>query len=299
LAGNADISPALRSAIGEILDSNKAGIRLLGAKADLSLKNIEDKEAKQIAKELADNSTVTTLLLCTNCMGNRVFAAIASALVKNRTLTSIWLDNNDLSDEGASTVAAVLRENSILLKISLNGNRIGPRGAAALAEALCVNTYLQLLRLGQNCIGNDGVTALAEALVRNSALSTLDLRCNVISDDGVMVILDSLKQHNVSLSALFLEGNPKISPALGKDIDFVLTSRRVLRSLLKHLHKPLEKRLIPLVVRSVQLDLSLALSPCSEAAAGPIFYLLRTNTSIKSKAIRRAAKGCLPLLMGP
>jgi Leucine Rich repeat len=150
---------------------------------------------------------------------------------------------------------------------------------------------VQVLRLGQNCIGNDGATALAEALVRNSALCTLDLHRTWISDEGAMVILDTLKQHNVSISSLYLEGNTKISPVLQKAIDFVLTSRRALKSLLKQLHKPLDKRLIPLVVCAVQLDLSLALSHSCEVAAGPIFYLLRTNASIKSKAIQGAARG--------
>jgi Leucine Rich repeat len=58
---------------------------------DLSSSNIDTAQAKQIAKELATNSTLETLNLDTNSIGGDGAQAIAHALTANKTLKQLWL----------------------------------------------------------------------------------------------------------------------------------------------------------------------------------------------------------------
>jgi NLR family CARD domain-containing protein 3 len=110
-------------AIHALLDANEAGTRLLHAASelDLSSKNITDKLARQIAKELTNNSTITSLDLSKSTY--RV--DIVKALVTNRTLMSIRLDDNHIRCADCPAIAGALRETTVLTKLFLNGNRIG------------------------------------------------------------------------------------------------------------------------------------------------------------------------------
>jgi NLR family CARD domain-containing protein 3 len=66
LSGNDAISRTSSFAIQEIVDVNKTGLRLLHTKTDLSSKHIGNATAKRIAMDLADNTTVATLILSEN-----------------------------------------------------------------------------------------------------------------------------------------------------------------------------------------------------------------------------------------
>jgi NLR family CARD domain-containing protein 3 len=295
LEENNNISETIRSAVYAFVDANGAGTRLLHAEArlDLSSKQIGDARAKQIATELAGNTTATMLVLNKNEIGDEGSAAIAKALIQNRVLTSIELNNNSLGDECCSAIATMLRENTVLKNILLNGNRIGPVRASALAKTLRINDTLRELGLGQNAIGNEGAAAIAGALRRNGALKRLDLSGNRISDEGVMAVLKALTESNCSLMWLNLEDNADSSPGLKKDIDFVLKSRQVLKAFCKCLRKPLEKGLVPLVIRGVQVNSICHENPelvhSQETMAGPVFLLVREAALVDSKVTKATA----------
>jgi Ran GTPase-activating protein (RanGAP) involved in mRNA processing and transport len=157
---NGDISDNNSSAIYAFVVAIQAGTLLLhaGAELDLSSEGIDDVQAKRVAVELADSTTVTTLALNKNAIGPQGCIDIAGALAENRILTSIELDYNLVGDGGCAAMAVMLRENKVLTKMSLNGNGIGLTGAIALAETLRVNGTFRELGLGRNNIGNDGTT---------------------------------------------------------------------------------------------------------------------------------------------
>jgi NLR family CARD domain-containing protein 3 len=67
---------------------------------DLHLKDIGDEEAKQIAQELAINTTVTCLSLGCNKIGDDGAVALADALTKNKSLTRLELPTNPIGDIG-------------------------------------------------------------------------------------------------------------------------------------------------------------------------------------------------------
>jgi Leucine Rich repeat len=295
---NANISEIIHLAARAFVDANQAGIRLLHsqAKLDLSSKGINAIQAKRVAAELSVNTTVTTLALNQNTIGHLGCIDIADSLMKNCTLTSIELDGNLIGDHGCAVMAAMLFHNTILTKISLNGNGIGPAGAIALAETLRINASLRELELGGNYIGNEGAAAVAGALRHNEMLKQLGLCWNSISDEGAVAILTTLMESNFSLAWLNLRGNAKISSGLQKDIGFVVRSRQVLKSFCKCLCKPLDEKLMPLVIHRVQLTsifhVNLELMHCQERTAGPIFLLVRATALQDSKFIKVAPPSC-------
>ena len=106
-------------------------------------------------------------------------AALAAALAGNTTLVTLQLDVNSVGDEGAQALAELLAAPRCGLRtLHLNGNRIGAAGAAALAGALRRNTTLQHLSLGGNNIGVAGATVLADALQGNRTLVSLSMEGN-------------------------------------------------------------------------------------------------------------------------
>jgi NLR family CARD domain-containing protein 3 len=217
LEDNSNVSETMDSVIYAFVDANKAGIRLLHAGAE---------QAKRIATELADNATMTMLVLNKNEIGHQGCVDIAHALFKNHILTSIEMNDNSIGDDGSTALAAMLYRAD---KDFVKWNRIGPSGATALAEMLRMNTSLQELGLGQNNVGNEGSVAIAGALRRNATLKRIDLSSNRISDVGAMAILMSLTESNCALMWLNLKNNAIISQGLQRGIDFVLASRQVLK----------------------------------------------------------------------
>jgi Ran GTPase-activating protein (RanGAP) involved in mRNA processing and transport len=250
-----EISSSTLAAIDALVGANRVGIRLLHAKPelDLSCKGISDWLASGIATELPDNTTVTTLIL----------------------------DDNFIWDTGSSAIATALQSNNVLTKLYLNGNKIGMPGVTMLAGSLRMNTCLQVLSVGENCFGNEGAVVMADALRSNGTLTRLDLDGNGIGDGGALALLTTLTQYNQKLTSLHLQNNTDISADLLEEIERMLASRRVLKSFLKCLGMPLEKKLMPRVIHAVQYN-----SDRSGARAGPIFHLVRASAWNDSKVIK-------------
>jgi hypothetical protein len=86
-------------------------------------------------------------------------------------------------------------------------------------------------------------------------LERLDRSGNSNGDKGALALLTTLKQDNHTLTLLKLDRNAKISPALQKAVDFVLTLRLVVNSFRNCFHKLLEEWLMPLGFRATELYL--------------------------------------------
>ncbi|KAH7036113.1 hypothetical protein BKA57DRAFT_429798 [Linnemannia elongata] len=158
-------------------------------------------------EELRTNSTLTSLNLRSNKIGDDGAQALSEALKTNSTLTTLDLYNNSIGPNGAQALSKALKTNSTLTTLNIHRNRIGPDGAQALSEALKTNSTLTTFNLSFNRIGNNGAQALFKALQTNSTLSTLDLSFNLIGDDGTQALSEALKT-NSTLTTLNLEFNP-------------------------------------------------------------------------------------------
>ncbi|KAG0283777.1 hypothetical protein BGZ97_008416, partial [Linnemannia gamsii] len=104
------------------------------------------------------------------------------------TLTTLNLRNNSIGDNGAEALSETLKTNSTLTTLDLARNSIRNNGAVALSEALKSNSTLTTLDLSSNSIGENGAVALSEALKTNSTLTTLNLQFNSIGDNGAVAL---------------------------------------------------------------------------------------------------------------
>jgi hypothetical protein len=101
--------------------------------------------------------------------------ALAEALEYNTSITSIELTENCIGDEGLIALSEALRINKTIQSINLMSNKIGNQGAIALSEALKYNQTLLTMLLGSNEIGVKGVLSLASCLEHNNSI--LHLYC--------------------------------------------------------------------------------------------------------------------------
>ncbi|KAF9578686.1 hypothetical protein BGW38_005403, partial [Lunasporangiospora selenospora] len=164
------------------------------------------RDVRILTKVLRTNSTLTTLDLYKNKIGDNEAMVLAEALEINSTLVTLNLNENDIGDYGAKVLAEALKINSTLTALDLFYNKIGVYGAKALAEALKINSTLTTLNLDYNNIGDNGTKALAEALKINSILTTLNLYSNNIGNDGAKALAVALKI-NSNLTTLDLNHN--------------------------------------------------------------------------------------------
>ena len=134
----------------------------------LSLRNcnLNDNDAQQLAQALAANTTITTLSLEFNQIGD----AGAQALAANTTITTLSLWGNPIGDAGAQALAA----NTTITNHNLGFNQMGDTGA----QALAANTTITNLDL----MGNRITGAGAQALALNATITNLNLRGNPIGN---------------------------------------------------------------------------------------------------------------------
>src|SRR3989338_8629223 len=148
---------------------------------------------------------------------NLVDEALLRLSRNDTTLTTLGLCGNEVGNEEAGRLAEALATNSTLTIFDLSVNEVGDEGAGRLAEALTINSTLTTLDLSFNQVGKEGAGRLAQALVINSTLTTLHLSDNKVGDSRRLVDAHlkrnkhNLKKKSESLSWLLL---PLISLAL-------------------------------------------------------------------------------------
>jgi Ran GTPase-activating protein (RanGAP) involved in mRNA processing and transport len=151
------------------------------------------------------DTSVTSIYLSGNAIGDEGASALADALMVNTSVTSIDLSSNQISDMGASALADALKVNRLVTSINLAGNGIGAEGAFALADALKENTSVTTINLGSNGIGAEGASALADALKVNTSLTSINLDYKQIGTEA-SALADALAV-NTSVAIFVLHGN--------------------------------------------------------------------------------------------
>jgi hypothetical protein len=100
---------------------------------------------------------------------------MAEALTTNSTLTTLYLGSNNIGDDGAKAMAEALTTNSTLTTLYLRSNNIGYDGAKSLADALTINSTLTTLDLRYSEIGRWGEELVMFGLLSNTTLRTLKI----------------------------------------------------------------------------------------------------------------------------
>ena len=95
-------------------------------------------------------STITTLSLSGNNIGNNGIQILKPALLTNNSLTKFGLRNSKITCEGAIAIAEVLAESKFVEVLDLRGNDIRIAGLMALSLAHKVNHHLLNLQIPEN-----------------------------------------------------------------------------------------------------------------------------------------------------
>ncbi|KAF9205875.1 hypothetical protein BGZ49_003392 [Haplosporangium sp. Z 27] len=173
---------------------------------NLRFNSIGNEGAIALSEALKTNTTLTNLYLSGSWIWKSGSIALSEALKTNASLTTLDLGDNSIGNSEAFALSEALKTNTTLTTLHLNGNSIGNEGAIALSEALATNTTLTTLNLSDNLIGNSDAFALSEVLMINTTLITLDLRFNSVGNSEAFALSDALKT-NTTLTVLYLGDN--------------------------------------------------------------------------------------------
>jgi len=135
-------------------------------------RNLQIVDCMNLYDALKVNTSLTTLILRKNYLGDTYAIILADILYKN-TLEVIDLSHNIVSNGGARSLSAALISNTSLKKLDLSFNEIQERGAFSLAVAIRRNKTLKLLDVSHNFIEEYGLNDLSESLQHNNNI-TLD-----------------------------------------------------------------------------------------------------------------------------
>jgi hypothetical protein len=104
---------------------------------DLGVCRIESKGARRIAAFLLQNTTLETLYLPLNDLGDVGVRCIGKALERNSTLSSLSLMSTSMTDDGVASLAVSLAKNTSLTWLDISDNKCTPEhGSAKLLEML-------------------------------------------------------------------------------------------------------------------------------------------------------------------
>ncbi len=183
---------------------------------------LNDSDAKALAKALVNNRMVTGLDLKDNNIGPTGAEALAKMLETNHNITYLNLSKNKIGDPGAIAIASCLKkkvddETESMKELDLSHSNIGSKGTAAIANALCDSKQINYLYLGGNHICSQrpsdiiGVTALRNLLQSDTSLQILDISSTGIDTKSIVPIATGLGA-NKALVELDISSNKDIGP---------------------------------------------------------------------------------------
>jgi hypothetical protein len=205
-------------------------INIMSKNTDKNIKFGDDKK-NNLSELISDQFTGYSIDLSNlGALSSEDFQKVIDALKKNTTITTLYLSGNNIGDKGAEKLAKALEKNTTITKLSLRSNNIGKAGAEVLAQALKENKTLTELDLGWNNIGDEGAEKLAEALKNNETLTTLDLSDNNIGEVGAKALAEALKE-NKTLTELNLSYNKEIGDKGAQELAQALKENKTLTKL--------------------------------------------------------------------
>ena len=163
-----------------------------------------------------------------NSVGDTGCEALAlNALAGNSTLKTVYLSGNQIGEAGALAIAGAIMHGSGLVKLHLTANTVGPTGAKAIAGAISKNdeklassdttqdgsgsdtqSSMHELHLGHCGIKPEGFVALPGMLVTNLCLRSLCVAGNGIGDQDIVLLAQAFTQNKrVPIEALDLSFN--------------------------------------------------------------------------------------------
>ena len=175
-----------------------------------------------LARILLNNTSIETLILQDNELGEDSGDKIGASLIQNKTLrhlviadnkiknkgarsiiengshlVSINLANNDISPEVCYTLKTLIVNSTYLKDVIWDGNVIGLKGINYIVEGLRESKKIRMLSLKNTSIGVSGMQNLAEGLFGNNSIEILDIGSNSISYESFKEICNSLNSNKI------------------------------------------------------------------------------------------------------
>ncbi|CAF3963655.1 unnamed protein product [Adineta steineri] len=175
---------------------------------DLRSRRLNDRDMEIVVDEAMNKKQCKRLLLDQNKISFEGASIIAAGLKDNTTLETLNLEKNSIGDKGVKSLSNVLlTKNSSLQRLDINENNITNIGAQYLAELLKITTNLIWLGLHTNDIGDQGIELLANTLAYdNRHLQVLDLCFNKSVTDRSVESIITMVKHNRSLKRFHMYG---------------------------------------------------------------------------------------------
>ena len=131
---------------------------------------IGDTGASLISEAVRETATLKTLILYNCGITSRGAEDLARLLAQNSSLEKLDIGWNSLGDEGISHVAEALKQNKQLKELWIGRCGMTDKGAASLASALTVNNSLKMLHIAglKGALTKHGLSTIAHSLTNKS-----------------------------------------------------------------------------------------------------------------------------------
>ena len=148
--------------------------------------------AALIQDEDNNASSLLTLDLRGNRIGNQGAFLIAQALKSNASLHYLYLQSNEIDNEGVEALASSLRHNTVLRTLDLQSNPITDHGATAFVESLHTNDNFIKLKIKNTQVSDEIKNQLLDLLVINSYGPELARQTKEAAENLDLLYCDSL-----------------------------------------------------------------------------------------------------------
>lgn len=162
--------------------------------------------AYEIATELLSSSTVVSLFLANNRLGNEGGRAIAEGLLGNFSVKELDLSGNMLGRNAVSSIGEMLRKNRTLEKLNLSRNDLTDQDMEVFLEFLCGEIVLKDLDLSHNILCDQFAERMSRVLKSHFILEKLSLNSNQLEVTGLQALMPGLRCTR-SLRALNISWN--------------------------------------------------------------------------------------------
>lgn len=157
-----------------------------------------------------EGSTLKSLNLSDNALGEKGVRAFSALLSSQRSLEALYFMNNGISADAARAIREILPSSKELRTLRFHNNMTGDEGAVELAAGVVGEApLLEHFQFSSSRVGSEGGIALMEALQGGKSLRSIDIRDNMYGPEGGAGLALALRSHTmlkeVYLSDLGLE----------------------------------------------------------------------------------------------
>ncbi|XP_059817967.1 NACHT, LRR and PYD domains-containing protein 3-like isoform X2 [Hypanus sabinus] len=184
---------------------------------------LTDSGAEDLASALSTNTSLRTLNLSDNKLGDSGVKLVSAALRNPECkIQKLRLIKVGLTDSGAEDLVSALSTNRLLAELELSNNKLGDSGVKLVSAALR-NPECKIQRLGLHKVGltDSGAEDLVSALSGNPSLTGLDLTSNSLTDRSVpalrrlILTLPNLSWIELGLNRFSETGGKQLRPLRG------------------------------------------------------------------------------------